>query len=100
MSPTAIQGLGLSGGFQMQIELQDETFDTLQTYLGSSYVNLFSKFGQVFQVYVQADASKRMTTEDVRNFYVRNQSQQMVPLGTLTDITPTVGPALISLYKC
>ena len=39
MSPTAIQGLGLSGGFQMQIELQDETFDTLQTYLGSSFVN-------------------------------------------------------------
>ncbi|NDH67867.1 MAG: efflux RND transporter permease subunit [Gammaproteobacteria bacterium] len=153
--PPAIQGLGLSGGFQMQIELQDGTFDyqklqlvtdqlvkrgydspaiqkmitsfrafvpqvsslidrtkaeslgvtlgdafdTLQTYLGSSYVNLFSKFGQVFQVYVQADASQRMTTEDVRNFYVRNQSQQMVPLGTLTDLTPTVGPALISLYN-
>ena len=48
---------------------------------------------------MQADASQRMTTEDVRNFYVRNQSQQMVPLGTLTDITPTVGPALISLYN-
>jgi HAE1 family hydrophobic/amphiphilic exporter-1 len=35
----------------------------------------------------------------VRNFYVRNQSQEMVPLGTLTDITPSVGPALISLYN-
>jgi hydrophobic/amphiphilic exporter-1 (mainly G- bacteria), HAE1 family len=76
-----------------------DAFDALQTYLGSSYVNLFAKFGQVFQVYVQADADKRMTTNDVRNFYVRNQSQEMVPLGTLTDITPTVGPALISLYN-
>lgn len=153
--PPAIQGLGLSGGFQMQLELKDgsfdyqklqlvtdqmvkrghekssiqkmitsfrafvpqvsalinrskaeslgvtlgDAFDTLQTYLGSSYVNLFAKFGQVFQVYVQADAPERMTADEVRNFYVRNQSQQMVPLGTLTDITPTVGPALISLYN-
>ncbi|KTC66295.1 multidrug efflux pump (plasmid) [Legionella adelaidensis] len=153
--PPPIQGLGLSGGFQMQVELQDgsfdyqklqnvtdqliqnslqiavvqklmtsfrafvpqvsapinrtkaesvgvalgDAFDTLQTYLGSSYVNLFTKFGQVFQVYVQADASSRMTIDDVRNFYVKNNSGQMVPLGTLTDITPTVGPGIISLYN-
>ena len=153
--PPPIQGLGLSGGFQMQIEETDGTFDyqklqkvtdqliqhgtvqpevqklmssfraavpqvlapidrtkaeslgvtlgdafdTLQTYLGSSYVNLFTKFGQVFQVYVQADANARMTVEDVRNFYVKNQSGNMVPLGTLTDINLAVGPAIISLYN-
>jgi HAE1 family hydrophobic/amphiphilic exporter-1 len=153
--PPPIQGLGLSGGFQMQIELQDGTFDyrklqqvtdqmvaqgnqlpplqrlmtsfrasvpqlsapinrtkaeslgvsvgdafdTLQTYLGSSYVNLFTKFGQVFQVYVQADAPSRMSIEDVRNYYVKNQSGGMVPLGTLTDMTPSVGPSIISLYN-
>ena len=153
--PPPIQGLGLSGGFQMQVELQDgsfdyaklqkitdalvqqgntkpelqklmttfraevpqvsapinrtkaetlgvtlgDAFDTLQTYLGSSYVNLFAKFGQVFQVYVQADAASRMTIEDVRQFYVKNQSGEMVPLGTLTDIDLAVGPALISLYN-
>lgn len=153
--PPAIQGLGSSGGFQMQLELQDGTFDyrklqaateqlihygnqdpalqklmtsfraeapqlnapidrtkaeslgvligdaqdTLQTYLGSSYVNLFTKFGQVFQVYVQADPASRMTIDDVRQYYVKNQKQEMVPLGTLTDMTATVGPALISLYN-
>lgn len=153
--PPAIQGLGASGGIQMQVELQDGTFDyrklqaatdqlikfgsqqpelqrlmtsfraevpqvaapinrtkaeslgvsigdasdALQTYLGSSYVNLFSKFGQVFQVYVQADAKSRMTIEDVRNYYVKNKSGSMVPLGTLTDITPDVGPSIISLYN-
>ena len=48
--------------------------DALQTYLGSSYVNLFTKFGQVFQVYVQGDASSRMTIDDVRHFYVKNLS--------------------------
>lgn len=153
--PPPIQGLGLSGGFQMQLELQDgsfdykklqdvtdqfvqktfdqpqlqrvmtsfrasvpqvsapinrvkaeslgvalsDAFDTLQTYLGSSYVNLFSKFGQVFQVYVQADASSRMTLNDVRQLYVKNQSGQMVPLGTLTDIEDNLGPSIISLYN-
>lgn len=153
--PPPIQGLGTSGGFQMQVELQDGTFDyhklqqvtdqlvnygnqqpelqklmttfrssvpqvsapidrtkaeslgvpigdamdTLQTYLGSSYVNLFTKFGQVFQVYVQADAPYRMTIDDVRHFYVKNTKDEMVPLGTLTDIYPAVGPAMISLYN-
>ncbi|MGC1181821.1 efflux RND transporter permease subunit [Legionella sp.] len=155
MIPPPIQGLGTSGGFQMQLELQDGSFDyrklqaatdqmilyasqqpelqrlmtsfrasvpqvsapinrikaeslgvqvgdasdALQTYLGSSYVNLFTKFGQVFQVYVQADAPYRMTIEDVRNLYVKNKSGGMVPIGTLTDIYPTVGPSLISLYN-
>ncbi|BCZ98240.1 multidrug efflux RND transporter permease subunit [Legionella pneumophila serogroup 1] len=153
--PPPIQGLGMSGGFQMQVELQDGTFDyrklqqatdqmintgsqypqlqnlmttfrasvpqvaapinrtkaeslgvrvadafdTLQTYLGSSYVNLFTKFGQVFPVYVQADASSRVSSEDLRNYYVRNQSGSMVPLGTLTDVGPAVGPSIISLYN-
>ena len=153
--PPPIQGLGLSGGFQMQVELQDgsfnyqklqdvtdkliqktndepavqrlltsfraavpqvsapidrtkaetlgvtisDTFNTLQTYLGSSYVNLFSRFGQVFQVYVQADAAARMSIDDVRNFYVKNQTGDMVPLGTLTNMKETLGPAIISLYN-
>lgn len=153
--PPPIQGLGLSGGFQMQLEVQDgsfdykklqnvtdqlvaqsnnitaiqklmtsfrahvpqvlapinrtkaealgvnlsDAFDTLQTYLGSSYVNLFAKFGQVFQVYVQADAPERMNIDNVRHFYVKNQSGSMVPLGTLTDISETLGPSIISLYN-
>lgn len=153
--PPPIQGLGLSGGFQMQVELTDgsfeymklqdatdgainiaqkrpelshllstfrasvprilapinrtkaeslgvtlsDAFDTVQTYLGSSYVNLFAKFGQVFQVYVQADQQFRMTSKDVRNFYVRNNTGQMVPIGTLTDIKQSLGPSLISLYN-
>lgn len=155
MVPPAIQGLGASGGFQMQLELQDGTFDyqklqtatdllikygneqpqlqklmtsfrastpqvyapisrvkaeslgvsvgdasnALQTYLGSSYVNLFTKFGQVFQVYVQAEPDARMTHSDVRNYYVRNKDGNMVPIGTLTNIEPAVGPAIISLYN-
>src|SRR4029450_7898375 len=41
-------------------------FETLQAYLGSSFVNFFNSFNQVFQVYIQADSSYRLETEDLR----------------------------------
>jgi len=77
----------------------DQVFATLGSYLGSSYVDQFNKFGRVFQVYVQADSEFRVRLEDVRNMTVRNRDGNMIPLGTLVKITPTVGPSLISLYN-
>jgi hydrophobic/amphiphilic exporter-1 (mainly G- bacteria), HAE1 family len=77
----------------------DDVFAALSTYLGSSYVNQFNKFGRVFQVYTQADAQFRLTARDIANMQVRNQSGDMVPIGTVAKITPAVGPSLISLYN-
>ncbi|MFT3730642.1 MAG: multidrug efflux RND transporter permease subunit [Hyphomicrobium sp.] len=155
LPPPPIQGIGNAGGFTMQIELRDSSFDllklesatdamvraantqsgiqrasttfratspqykvtidrakiqtlllttdqvfsTLATYLGSSYVDQFNKFGRVFQIYVQADARFRMERDDILRLKVRNQNGDMIPLGTVMDITPEVGPSLISLYN-
>jgi hydrophobic/amphiphilic exporter-1 (mainly G- bacteria), HAE1 family len=77
----------------------DQVFSTLASYLGSSYVNQFTKFGRTFQVYAQADAQFRLTTRDIERLMVRNQNGDMIPLGTLATITPSVGPSLISLYN-
>jgi hydrophobic/amphiphilic exporter-1 (mainly G- bacteria), HAE1 family len=77
----------------------DQVFAALSTYLGSSYVNQFNKFGRVFQVYTQADAQFRLTARDIANMQVRNQNGDMVPIGTVAKITPAVGPSLISLYN-
>lgn len=77
----------------------DQVFSALTSYLGSSYVNQFNKFGRTFQVYAQADSQFRLTTKDIENLTVRNQQGAMIPLGTLATITPTVGPSLISLYN-
>ena len=44
----------------------NDVFDTLSAYLGSAYVNLFNKFNQVFQVYVQADSRFRLQPEDIK----------------------------------
>jgi len=77
----------------------DQIFSTLSSYLGSSYVNQFNKFGRVFQVYAQADANFRLTPRDIANMMVRNQNGEMIPIGTVAKITPSVGPSLISLYN-
>jgi hydrophobic/amphiphilic exporter-1 (mainly G- bacteria), HAE1 family len=77
----------------------DQVFNALGGYLGSSYVNQFTKFGRTFQVFVQADAGFRLRLEDVRNLAVRSSAGNMIPLGTLITIKPATGPSLISLYN-
>ena len=77
----------------------DQVFSALAGYLGSSYVNQFTKFGRVFQVFVQADAKFRLNVDEVAQLTVRNNAGSMIPLGTLIDIRPVTGPSLISLYN-
>ncbi len=74
-------------------------FQTLATYLGSSFVDQFTKFGRTFQVYAQANSRFRLSPADIERLSVRNRDGQMIPLGTLVHITPAVGPSLISLYN-
>lgn len=155
LPPPPIQGIGNAGGFTMQVELRDgsfdlaklqsatnavvkaaetqsgiqrvsapfratvpqydveinrekvetlllttdQVFDTLASYLGSSYVDQFNKFGRVFQIYVQGDAQFRLTPESINSLTVRNKNGDMIALGTVLTITPSVGPSLISLYN-
>ena len=77
----------------------DQVFSTLSSYMGASYINQFNKFGRTFQVYAQADSQFRLTTRDIENLMVRNSQGDMVPIGTVAKVTPTVGPSLISLYN-
>ncbi|MGO9313523.1 MAG: efflux RND transporter permease subunit [Syntrophobacteraceae bacterium] len=74
-------------------------FGALQDYLGSSYVNLFNKFNQVFQVYIQAESNYRMDPRDIKSLYVRNQAGGMVPLGTLMNVERQEGSELITRYN-
>jgi HAE1 family hydrophobic/amphiphilic exporter-1 len=77
----------------------DQVFSALAGYLGSSYVDQFNKFGRVYQIYLQADSQFRMRPEDVAALTIRNKDGDMIPLGTLIKITPSVGASLISLYN-
>ncbi len=153
--PPPIQGLGLSGGFQMQLELTDGSFDlprlqavaeeiilqaqsspvirmaltplrasvpqisidvnktqaetlgvvvddiyqTMQSYLGSSFVNLFTRFGHNYMVYAQADAPYRLDFDSLKSYHVRTQGGEMVPIGTVADIKSTQGVSIFPLYN-
>src|SRR5690349_6039369 len=153
--PPPIQGLGLSGGFQMQLQLTDGSFDlprlqavtddliseaksspviraaltplrssvpqisidvnktqaqtlgvmvgdiyqTMQSYLGSSFVNLFTRFGHNYMVYAQADAPYRLEIDALKNYHVRSQAGEMIPVGTVADVKSTQGAAVFPLYN-
>jgi hydrophobic/amphiphilic exporter-1 (mainly G- bacteria), HAE1 family len=76
-----------------------QVFSALESYIGSSYVTQLNKFGQVFQVYVQAESQFRMRPDDIRNLKIKTPAGAMVPLGTLLDVREDEGPSLISLYN-
>ncbi len=76
---------------QLGVNVQD-VFDTMQTYLGSQYVNDFNKFGRTYQVIAQADTQFRSNPNDILRLQVRNQSGEMVPLGAMVEISETTGP--------
>ncbi|MCA0298285.1 MULTISPECIES: efflux RND transporter permease subunit [Pseudoxanthomonas] len=69
-----------------------ELFDTLQTYLGSAYVNDFNMFGRTWQVIAQADGGFRDQVEDIANLRTRNANGEMVPIGSMVNIKQTYGP--------
>lgn len=76
-----------------------DVFNALSGYLGSAYVNQFTRFGHTFQVYVQAEGSYRSVAEGIDRLQVPNASGALVPIGGMVDVRETIGPSLISLYN-
>jgi multidrug efflux pump len=69
-----------------------EIYNTLQSFLGGSYVNDFSRFGRQWRVFLQAEAVDRMSPDDVGQFYVRNGRGEMVPLSSFVKMRAVSGP--------
>lgn len=70
----------------------ENIFETLQVYLGSSYVNDFTLFGRNYRVTAQADAPFRITPEDIARLETSSRDGSMVPLGSLTSLRLSSGP--------
>jgi HAE1 family hydrophobic/amphiphilic exporter-1 len=77
----------------------DDIYRTLQTYLGSRYVNDFTLARRNYRVYVQADEAFRNDPNDIDRLYVRSNSGQMISLGTLVTLTPSTGAQTINHYN-
>ncbi|MEA2111112.1 MAG: efflux RND transporter permease subunit [Campylobacterota bacterium] len=76
-----------------------DLFTTMQVYLGSVYVNDFTKFGKVFRVFVQADKEYRSAKEDIDKLFVKNVNNKMVPLSALLQVNDMIGPQNLTHYN-
>jgi HAE1 family hydrophobic/amphiphilic exporter-1 len=68
-----------------------DVYQTLQAFLGAVYINQFNRFGRQWDVFLQADGEDRMNTENIKQFYVRNNKGQMVPLSAFVTLKKVFG---------
>jgi multidrug efflux pump len=74
-------------------------FTTLQSYVGTNYVNNFNFLGRTFQVNLQGNADFRSDPGQIKRMYTRNKTGGMVPLGSLLDIQEATGPDAVGHYN-
>jgi HAE1 family hydrophobic/amphiphilic exporter-1 len=83
---------------QQGVKLQD-VYQTMQCFMGGAFVNYFNRFGRQWQVYVQSEGDYRIEAQNLGQFYVLNNTNQMVPLAALTKVSTTVGPEFTMRYN-
>ena len=71
----------------------------LGVYMGSQYVNDFDFNNRSYRVYVQADQPFRMNARDLRQYYVRSDTNGLVPLDNIVSLTETSGPQVINHFN-
>jgi len=80
-----------------------DIYETIQTFMGGSFINYFNRFGRQWQVYLQAEGEYRTNSDNLGQFYVRNSNNDMVPLSALAWIEHRTGPEFTmryNLYRC
>lgn len=83
---------------KMGISISD-VYSTLQTFLGSAYVNDFTTYGRNFRVVAQADQQYRGDIKDLSNFFVKNKMGNMVPLSAITTYEVIENAPVISHFN-
>jgi HAE1 family hydrophobic/amphiphilic exporter-1 len=82
----------------LQVPLTQIT-DTLQSYMGSVYVNDFDFNNRSYRVYVQADSKFRSQAKDIGEYYLRSDTGKMIQLNNLVTVTQTANPQVISHFN-
>ncbi|MFT4061712.1 MAG: multidrug efflux RND transporter permease subunit [Edaphocola sp.] len=83
---------------KMGLSLSD-VYSTLQTFLGSSYVNDFTAYGRNFRVVAQADKAYRGDIKDLSKFFVKNSNGAMVPLSAVATYRVIENAPVISHFN-
>ena len=76
-----------------------DVYQTLQVYLGGLFLNQFNRFGRQWRVFVQGDGSERMSENDIKSYYVRNNQGAMVPLSALATTRRITGPEYTNRFN-
>jgi HAE1 family hydrophobic/amphiphilic exporter-1 len=77
----------------------NDVYKTLQSFMGSGFVNYFNKFGRQWQVFIQAEGDYRTNIDNIGQFYVRNSEGGTVPLSALTSVRNISGPEFTIRYN-
>ena len=77
----------------------NDVYRTIQSFMGGYFINYFNRFGRQWQVYIEAEGEDRARPENVGQFYVRNSKGDSVPLSTLVDIKPRLGPEFMLRFN-
>src|SRR6516165_5070015 len=80
------------------VKLQD-VYQTMQCFMGGAFINYFNRFGRQWQVYVQSEGDYRTRVQNLGQFYVLNNTNEMVPLAALTKVSSTTGPEFTMRYN-
>jgi len=83
---------------KLGVSLSD-VYNTLQTFLGSRYVNDFTIYGRNFHVVAQADTLFRGDIKDLNRYYVKNQAGQLLPLSILISYKIIESAPVISHFN-
>jgi hydrophobic/amphiphilic exporter-1 (mainly G- bacteria), HAE1 family len=73
--------------------------DALEVFMGSVYVNDFDFNNRSYRVYVQADQKFRAEGKDMRSYYLRSDTNKMIPLDNVVEIEQTENPQVISHFN-
>jgi hydrophobic/amphiphilic exporter-1 (mainly G- bacteria), HAE1 family len=76
-----------------------DVYKTIQAFMGGYFINYFNRFGRQWQVYIEAEGEDRAKAENVGQFYVRNNQGQNVPLATLVNLKPRLGPEFLLRFN-
>ena len=80
------------------VEMAD-LYNALSAYMGGSYIGNFTRFGRLYQTYLQADADSRRDKHSLNRYFVQNAKGESVPLAAFVEVKDTVGVEYITQYN-
>lgn len=74
-------------------------YGDLSALLGGRYIDNFTRFGRLYQTYLQAAPDYRRDRYALERYFVASASGEQIPLSTLVEVADTVGSAYVSQFN-